>query len=90
MSAFDGVSSLDSVTYLYYMKRQGGSNSCPNQDLTTGAFVENVTGTGFVHIAPGHGLEDYNLGMAHGLPIYSPVDDDGRFTHTSDLPVEPS
>ena len=52
------------------------------------AFVENVTGTGFVHIAPGHGLEDYNLGMAHGLPIYSPVDDDGRFTHTSDLPVE--
>ena len=52
------------------------------------AFVENVTGTGFVHIAPGHGLEDYNLGMAHGLPIYSPVDDDGRFTHTSDLPIE--
>jgi isoleucyl-tRNA synthetase len=52
------------------------------------AFVDNATGTGFVHIAPGHGLEDYQLGTAHGLPIYSPVDDDGRFTHTSDLPVE--
>ena len=26
------------------------------------AFVDNVTGTGFVHIAPGHGLEDYQLG----------------------------
>ncbi|HVZ17415.1 MAG TPA: class I tRNA ligase family protein, partial [Terriglobales bacterium] len=51
-------------------------------------FVENSTGTGFVHIAPGHGLEDYQLGLAQGLPIYSPVDDDGRFTHTSDLPVE--
>jgi isoleucyl-tRNA synthetase len=52
------------------------------------AFVENVTGTGFVHIAPGHGLEDYHLGLEHGLPIYSPVDDDGRFTHTNDLPAE--
>jgi len=51
-------------------------------------FVENTTGTGFVHVAPGHGLEDYQLGSEHGLPIYSPVDDDGRFTHTSDLPVE--
>jgi len=39
-----------------------------------------------VHIAPGHGLEDYGLGLKNGLPIYSPVDDDGRFTHTSDLP----
>ena len=51
------------------------------------SFVDNVTGTGFVHIAPGHGLEDYQLGSAQGLPIYSPVDDDGRFVHTTDLPV---
>jgi isoleucyl-tRNA synthetase len=49
-------------------------------------FVENSTGTGFVHVAPGHGLEDYNLGTRVGLPIYSPVDDDGCFTHTNDLP----
>ena len=52
------------------------------------SFVDNATGTGFVHIAPGHGLEDYQLGSRQGLPIYSPVDDDGRFTHTNDLPVE--
>ena len=52
------------------------------------SFVDNVTGTGFVHCAPGHGLEDYHLGTEHGLPIYSPVDDDGKFTHTSDLPPE--
>jgi isoleucyl-tRNA synthetase len=51
-------------------------------------FVENVTGTGFVHIAPGHGLEDYLLGSRNNLPIYSPVDDDGKFAHTNDLPVE--
>jgi len=52
------------------------------------AFVESATGTGFVHIAPGHGLEDYLLGLQHKLPIYSPVDDDGRFTLTDDLPAE--
>jgi isoleucyl-tRNA synthetase len=52
------------------------------------SFVDNVTGTGFVHIAPGHGLDDYHLGLDKGLPIYSPVDDDGRFAHTDDLPVE--
>ena len=48
-------------------------------------FVESSTGTGFVHIAPGHGLEDYNLGRQVGLRIYSPVDDDGRLAHTNDL-----
>jgi len=52
------------------------------------AFVTSDTGTGFVHIAPGHGLEDYSLGMKQGLPIYSPVDDDGRFVHTQDLPID--
>ena len=51
------------------------------------SFVTNDTGTGFVHIAPGHGMDDYLLGRERGLPIYSPVDDDGRFAHTSDLPV---
>ncbi|HTX22204.1 MAG TPA: isoleucine--tRNA ligase [Candidatus Aquilonibacter sp.] len=51
-------------------------------------FVTADTGTGFVHIAPGHGLDDYNLGRANGLPIYSPVDDDGKFALTNDLPGE--
>jgi isoleucyl-tRNA synthetase len=51
-------------------------------------FVTSDTGTGFVHIAPGHGLDDYNLGRQNGLPIYSPVDDDGKFALTNDLPVE--
>jgi len=51
-------------------------------------FVTSDTGTGFVHIAPGHGLDDYNLGRAHGLPIYSPVNDDGCVAYTSDFPIE--
>src|SRR6185503_8912560 len=51
-------------------------------------FVTNDTGTGFVHVAPGHGLEDYNLGRQVGLPIYSPVDDDGKLATTNDLPLD--
>ncbi|MEO6034937.1 MAG: isoleucine--tRNA ligase [Verrucomicrobiota bacterium] len=51
-------------------------------------FVTSDTGTGFVHIAPGHGLDDYNLGRQNNLPIYSPVNDDGALAYTSDLPIE--
>jgi len=56
--------------------------------LYAAEFVTSDTGTGFVHIAPGHGLDDYNLGCQNGLPIYSPVDDDGKFAYTNDLPIE--
>ncbi|HEU5396894.1 MAG TPA: isoleucine--tRNA ligase, partial [Verrucomicrobiae bacterium] len=51
-------------------------------------FVTSDTGSGFVHIAPGHGQDDYNLGLKAGLPIYSPVDDDGKFALTTDLPAD--
>jgi isoleucyl-tRNA synthetase len=37
-------------------------------------------GTGCVHTAPGHGREDYEVGLAYGLDVYSPVDDAGCFT----------
>jgi isoleucyl-tRNA synthetase len=51
-------------------------------------FVTSDTGTGFVHIAPGHGLDDYNLGRQNGLPIYSPVDDDGKLAYSNELSIE--
>jgi len=47
--------------------------------VASAPFVAMDTGTGLVHIAPGHGEEDYDLGRALGLRIYNPVDDDGRF-----------
>ena len=56
--------------------------------LAGDSFVTNDTGTGFVHIAPGHGLDDYNLGRQNGLAIYSPVDDDGCLAYTNELPRE--
>jgi isoleucyl-tRNA synthetase len=51
-------------------------------------FVENSTGTGFVHIAPGHGMDDYQLGLKVGLPVYCPVNDEGKLAPTDDLPAD--
>jgi len=45
-----------------------------------GEHVTLEDGTGLVHTAPGHGEEDYEVGRGYGLPIYSPVDDEGRYT----------
>jgi isoleucyl-tRNA synthetase len=39
-------------------------------------------GTGFVHIAPGHGIEDYQVGLKYKLPIIMPVDAKGNFDDT--------
>jgi isoleucyl-tRNA synthetase len=43
-------------------------------------YVSLDEGTGCVHTAPGHGAEDYLTGIAYGLDIYTPVDDEGKFT----------
>jgi len=43
-------------------------------------YITLDTGTGCVHTAPGHGQEDYESGLEYNIPIYSPVDDQGRFT----------
>ncbi len=51
----------------------------------TADFVTMDTGTGAVHIAPGHGEDDYLLGREKGLQILSPVDDQGRFTDEAGL-----
>lgn len=50
--------------------------------LTLGLHVTLDTGTGCVHTAPGHGREDYEVGLKYGLDIYSPLDDAGRFLPT--------
>ena len=45
-----------------------------------GDHVTLDAGTGCVHTAPGHGHEDYVVGLQYDLPILSPVDGQGRFT----------
>ncbi|MDF2097355.1 isoleucine--tRNA ligase [Aquibaculum arenosum] len=42
-------------------------------------FVTMDQGTGIVHIAPGHGADDFGLGRAHGLEIPQTIDAEGRF-----------
>ncbi|HUT75481.1 MAG TPA: class I tRNA ligase family protein [Armatimonadota bacterium] len=41
--------------------------------------VSEAEGTGIVHVAPGCGKEDYDLGREHGLPTVAPIDEHGRF-----------
>jgi len=45
----------------------------------SGDFVTADAGTGFVHIAPGHGADDFALGVANGIEVTDNVTDDGRF-----------
>ena len=45
-----------------------------------GDHVTLEAGTGAVHTAPGHGQEDYEVGLKYGLDVYAPVDQKGRFT----------
>lgn len=61
-------------------------------------YVTLEQGTGCVHTAPGHGPDDFEMGVKYGLPIINPVDHAGRFTaeggvfegmlvHDADVPV---
>ena len=46
-------------------------------------YVTTADGTGLVHTAPGHGVEDYATGQTHGLPPYTPVLGNGRYDETA-------
>ncbi len=64
---------LEGIEYQHpFLNRQG--------KVYTADFVTTETGTGFVHIAPGHGRDDYQLGQRVGLQTLSPVDDRGCLT----------
>ena len=60
----------------------------PYQQTISGKHVHSILAsdtvttesTGIVHIAPGHGPEDYDLGKKHELEAFSPVDEAGNFT----------
>ncbi|MBV9462614.1 MAG: isoleucine--tRNA ligase [Verrucomicrobiae bacterium] len=56
--------------------------------LVLAKYVTADSGTGLVHTAPGHGLEDYQSGLEAGLEVYSPLDNDGAFVADSWMPPE--
>ncbi|XZN92106.1 MAG: isoleucine--tRNA ligase [Microcoleus sp.] len=45
-----------------------------------GDYITADSGTGLVHTAPGHGQEDFIVGKRCGLPVLTPVDENGNFT----------
>ena len=51
-------------------------------------YVTTDSGTGCVHTAPGHGLEDYLTGLKYKLEIYCPVGDDGRLLDDGRVPAD--
>lgn len=67
-------SDLENCRYIHPITKR----ECPV--VIGGDYITTESGTGLVHTAPGHGQEDYVTGLKYGLPIFSPVDDEGRFT----------
>ena len=47
--------------------------------IICGTHVTTEAGTGLVHTAPAHGVDDYNIGKKYGLPVNNPVGNDGKF-----------
>jgi len=56
--------------------------------VVSAEYVTMDTGTGCVHIAPGHGLDDYLTGLEHGLDIYCPLDDGGKYVDDGQIPKD--
>lgn len=48
--------------------------------VVVGSHVTTEAGTGIVHTAPGFGEDDYYLGRANNVPIFAPLDDEGKYT----------
>jgi isoleucyl-tRNA synthetase len=74
-------SDLVGLTYTHPFLNDGRTRQIFSAD-----FVTADAGTGLVHIAPGHGQDDYQLGKEHGLEILAPVDDRGCLTAEAGVP----
>ena len=51
-----------------------------NVPFLPGDHVTVGSGTGLVHTAPAHGIDDFNTGCKNGLPVLCPVDEGGNLT----------
>ncbi|KAL1984292.1 hypothetical protein VTN96DRAFT_9250 [Rasamsonia emersonii] len=73
------------TTYRPLFQRPG----IEEQPIIAADFVTADSGSGLVHCAPGHGMEDYEACLAHGIPAFAPVNDEGRFTDKA-MPSDPA
>ncbi|KAH9892103.1 isoleucyl-tRNA synthetase [Xylariomycetidae sp. FL2044] len=67
------------LTHLKYTNRLKGRDAKP-QPFIHADFVSADSGSGLVHLAPGHGFDDYEVCSSLGIPISAPIDDYGNFT----------
>ena len=75
LRVMEGAALAGTVT-AHPLRGRGYDHDVP---LLFGDFVTTEAGTGFVHIAPGHGEEDFQLGRAHGIAVPDTVGPDGQF-----------
>ncbi|OAL05781.1 isoleucyl-tRNA synthetase [Phaeosphaeriaceae sp. SRC1lsM3a] len=81
-----GVSGADLAGHLQYenpFQKARGLQSVIHAD-----FVTDSSGTGLVHLAAGHGMDDYHVCNSLGLPAFAPIDDAGAFTKDA-FPEQP-
>jgi isoleucyl-tRNA synthetase len=74
---------LDGLEYRHPLEEEVPAQTRFRGDWVHRVLSSNtVTGefTGLVHIAPGHGSEDFEIGRQRGMEIFSPIDEAGRFT----------
>ena len=67
---------LDGTVCRHPFHEQGYDFEVP---VLPAGFVDVETGTGFVHVAPGHGADDWELGVKHGISVPDTVGGDGLF-----------
>jgi len=81
-----GARELEGVRYTRPFELVAPDESSPNAfKVVLEEFVTAEDGTGIVHMAPAFGADDFAAGQRHGLPLYRPVDDAGRFREGIDL-----
>ncbi|PGH28040.1 isoleucine-tRNA ligase [Polytolypa hystricis UAMH7299] len=64
-------------------------NAAAPNPVIVADFVTADSGSGLVHCAPGHGMEDYEVCLARGIDAFAPVNDEGMFTPAA-MPSNPS
>jgi isoleucyl-tRNA synthetase len=74
----EAISGSQLIGLEYRNKLQG--QAAPSQFIIHADFVTADAGTGLVHLAPGHGQDDYEVCSAHGIEPFAPIKDDGFFT----------
>ncbi|KAF2009332.1 isoleucyl-tRNA synthetase [Aaosphaeria arxii CBS 175.79] len=82
----DGLRGSDLAGHLHYINPFQRANG--PQPVIHADFVTDSSGTGLVHTAPGHGMDDYHVCASLDIPAFAPVDDTGAFTKDA-FPEQP-